>query len=99
MKGGKTMLRPIGNKVIIEKVEAEQQTTGGIIIPDNAKEKPNQGKVVAVGNGSLDQNGNRISIDCKEGDIVCYAKYSGTEVKINNKEYIVIEEKDILFVI
>ena len=93
------MLKPIGNKVIIEKIEQEQKTEGGIIIPDNAKEKPNNGKVVAVGDGSFNQEGKRNSLECQVEDNVYYSKYAGTEIKINNKDYVVLEEKDILFIL
>lgn len=93
------MLKPIGNKVIVEKQVAELKTTGGIIIPDNATEKPNKGKIVAVGEGTYNNQGTRVPLDCKVGDEIYYNKYSGTEVKLDNKDLVILEEKDILFVV
>jgi chaperonin GroES len=94
-----TKLRPLGDKVVVKVLESEEKTKGGIFLPDTAKEKPQQGKVVAVGPGKLLDNGTRATIDLKTDDIVLFAKYSGTEVKVDGIEYLVISEKDILAVV
>jgi chaperonin GroES len=88
--------KPLNDKVLIERVEAVSATKGGIIIPDNVKEKPAQGKVLAVGEGRRDQNGNRIPIDLKEGDVVIFGKYAGIEVKLNEETYFIMAESEIL---
>lgn len=95
----KKTLKPLNDKVIIQKLEAEDKTSGGILLPDSTKEKPQEGKIVAVGPGATDEKGNKKAIDLKEGDLVLYAKYSGTEVKIDGVEYLIISEKDVLAVI
>ena len=96
----KKTLKPLSDKVIIQKLEPEEKTSGGIIIPDSAKEKPLEGKVLAVGPGEVDEKGQRKPMDVKEGDHVLYAKFhSGTEVKIDGTEYLILSEKDILVVI
>ena len=91
-----TNFRPLHDRVVVRRVESEEKTKGGIIIPDTAKEKPQQGEVVAVGPGRLDDNGKRIAIDLSAGDRILYAKYTGTEIKLDGDEYIVLEEKNIL---
>jgi chaperonin GroES len=92
--------RPLGDRVLVEPVdESEQKTAGGIIIPDSAKEKPIQGKVVAVGPGSRKDDGERIPMELKKGDRVLYGKYSGTEVKINGTEQLIMRESDVYGVI
>jgi chaperonin GroES len=92
-------VKPLHDRVLIERAEAESKTAGGIIIPDNAKEKPAEGKVVAVGEGLRDENGKRIPLDVKKGDRVLFAKWGGAEVKVDGKELIILKESDILAVI
>jgi chaperonin GroES len=92
-------LQPLGDKVIIERLQAEEKTKGGIIVPDNAKEKPQEGKVIAVGKGKTLKNGKVVAIDVKPGDKILFGKYSGSEVKVGDKEYLIIEADDILAVI
>lgn len=92
-------VKPLHNNVLIERVEAESKTTGGIIIPDNAQEKPAQGKVVAVGEGLKNDNGDRIVPDVKEGDIVLFTKWGGNEVKIDGQELVILKESDILAIV
>ena len=91
--------RPLNDRVIVTRVEKEQKTSGGIIIPDTAKEKPQEGKIVAVGPGKRDDNGKRIPMEVKEGDRILFSKYAGTEIKINGIEHIFMKEDDILGVI
>ncbi|MEA3067212.1 MAG: chaperonin GroES [Sphingomonadales bacterium] len=88
--------RPLHDRVVLERIDAEEKTAGGIIIPDTAKEKPQQGKVVAVGPGGRDENGKLIPIDVKTGDRVLFGKWSGTEVKIDGVEYLIMKESDIM---
>ncbi len=92
-------IKPLGERVLVEPVKEEEAIKGGIIIPDSAKEKPQEGKVVAVGTGKLDENGKKIPFNVKVGDIVLMPKYGGTEVKVNGKEYQIMREDDILAVI
>lgn len=92
-------IRPMNDRVIVRRVEEEQKTAGGIIIPDTAKEKPQEGKVVAVGPGKRGEDGKRIPLDVKEGDRILFAKYGGTEIKIDNEEHIFMREDDILGVL
>lgn len=92
-------LKPIGDKVIVEILKAEDKTKGGIILPDTAKEKPQEAKVIAVGSGKTLANGKVIPLDVKAGDIVIFGKYSGSEVKVDDKEYLIIEFDDILAVV
>jgi len=94
-----TKLRPLADRVVVKVLESEEKTKGGIFLPDTAKEKPQQAKVVAVGPGKTLENGSKLSVDVKEGDVVLFAKYSGTEVKVDGVEYLVIAEKDILAVV
>ena len=89
-------IKPLNDRVIVERVEEEQKTDGGIIIPDTAKEKPQEGEVVAVGPGKLDDNGKRIALEIKEGDRILFGKYAGTEIKIDGVEHIFMREDDIL---
>jgi len=93
------MIRPLGERVVVKPLPSEEITKGGIVLPDTAKEKPQEGEVVAVGSGRLLDNGTRVSIDLKAGDRVLYSKYSGNEVKIDNVEYLIMRESDILGVI
>ena len=92
-------IRPLQDRILVQRVEEEEKTKGGIIIPDTAKEKPAEGKVVAVGNGKLGDDGKRIPLEIKKGDKVLFGKYSGTEVKIEGEEYLIMREDDILGVI
>jgi len=92
-------IKPLHDRIVIERLEAESKTKGGIIIPDNAKEKPAEGKVVAIGSGAKDSNGKNIPLDVKVGDKVLFAKWGGTEVKFDGKELIILKESDILAII
>ena len=92
----KTKLIPLGDRLVILPVVQEEVLASGIVIPDTAKEKPQQGEVLAAGPGRLDENGKRIAMDVKVGDRVLYAKYAGQEIKIDQEEYVVLSEKDIL---
>ena len=91
--------RPLHDRVLVRRIDAEEKTAGGIIIPDSAKEKPGQGEVVAIGPGGRDEAGKLIPIDIKIGDTVLFGKWSGTEVKIDGKELLIMKESDILGVI
>jgi chaperonin GroES len=91
--------RPLHDRVVVKRIEAEEKSAGGIIIPDTAKEKPQQGEVVAVGPGGRDEAGKLIPIDVKAGDRVLFAKWSGTEVKIDGVEYLIMKESDIMGVL
>ncbi|WP_246946081.1 co-chaperone GroES [Bacillus pinisoli] len=93
------MLKPLGDRVIIELVESEEKTASGIVLPDSAKEKPQEGKVVAVGTGRVLDNGERVAVEVSVGDRIIFSKYSGTEVKYEGAEYLVLRENDILAVI
>ena len=92
-------LRPLQDRILVQRVEEETKTKGGIIIPDTAKEKPAEGKVVAVGNGKLGDDGKRVALEVKKGDRILFGKYSGTEVKIEGEEYLIMREDDILVVL
>ncbi|HLQ84451.1 MAG TPA: co-chaperone GroES [Pseudogracilibacillus sp.] len=92
------MIKPLGDRVVIELVKQEEKTASGIVLPDSAQEKPQEGLVIAVGSGIID-DGDRIPLEVKEGDKVIYSKYAGTEVKYEGKEYLIIREDDILAVI
>lgn len=92
-------LKPLGDRVLIERLEIQEQVKGGIIIPDTAKEKPQEGKVIAVGSGKKLESGEIKPLDVKEGDKILFGKYSGTEVKLNDKEYLIMREDDILGII
>ncbi|MGV8078830.1 MAG: co-chaperone GroES [Syntrophales bacterium] len=92
-------IRPLQDRVIVERMDEEQKTKGGIIIPDTAKEKPMEGKVVAVGKGRTAEDGKLIKLDVKAGDRILFSKYAGTEVKVEGKEYLIMREDDILGVI
>lgn len=95
----KMNLKPLADRVIVKKLEAEEKTPGGIVLPDTAKEKPQNGEVLAVGPGKFDEKGNRQPMEVKVGDKVLFAKYSGTEVKLDGQEYLILAERDILAVI
>jgi len=92
-------LKPLVNRVVIEPIEQEEVTAGGIVLPETAKEKPQRGKILSVGPGERDEDGKRIAMDVKEGDTVLFAKYAGTEIKLNNKKLLILKETDILAVI
>jgi chaperonin GroES len=92
-------LRPLQDRILVQRVEEETTTNGGIIIPDTAKEKPAEGKVAAVGNGKIGEDGKRIALDIKKGDRILFGKYSGTEVKISGEEYLIMREDDVLGII
>ena len=92
----KTKLQPLGDRVVIKPQPKEEITKGGILLPDTAKEKPMDGKILAVGPGSLDESGKRVPMEVKVGDIVIYAKYAGTEIKEDGEELIILRESDIL---
>ncbi len=91
--------RPLHDRVVVRRIESDEKTTGGIIIPDTAKEKPQEGEVVAVGPGTRDEDGERITLDVKEGDRILFGKWSGTEVKLEGEEYLIMKESDIMGVV
>ena len=92
-------IRPLQDRVIVERIAEEETTKGGIIIPDTAKEKPQEGKVVAVGKGKVNDDGKVLPLSVKEGDKILFGKYSGTEVKLNGNEYLIMREDDILGIV
>ena len=92
-------IRPLQDRVIVKRLEEEEKTKGGIIIPDSAKEKPQEGKVIAVGKGKVTEDGKVIPLDVKAGDRILFGKYSGTEVKIEGEEHLIMREEDILGII
>ncbi len=92
-------LKPLGSRVVVEPIEQEEVTAGGIVLPETAKEKPQQGKILAVGPGDRDEDGDRIAMDVKIGDKILFAKYSGTEIKVNGKKLLILRESDILAII
>jgi len=95
----KMNLKPLGDRVVVEPIEKEERTASGIILPETAKEKPQEGEVVAIGPGRRDDNGRLIPMDVKKGDIVLFAKYAGTEVKIEDKKVLILKESDILAIV
>ena len=95
----KLSLKPLGDRLVVEPIEQEEVTAGGIVLPETAKEKPQQGKVLAVGPGARDDEGDRIAMDVKVGDKVLYAKYSGTEFKMDGKKLLILRESDLLAII
>ncbi|MBP8129176.1 MAG: co-chaperone GroES [Candidatus Hydrogenedentes bacterium] len=92
-------VRPLADRILVKREEPKETVRGGIIIPDSAKEKPQEGKVVAVGPGKLDENGKRVALEVKKGDRILMGKYAGTEVKIDGEEHIIMREDDVLAVI
>jgi chaperonin GroES len=92
-------LKPLQDRILVQRVEEETKTKGGIIIPDTAKEKPAEGKVVAIGSGKIGEDGKKIAIELKVGDRILFGKYAGTEVKIDGQEYLIMREDDVLGVI
>lgn len=93
------MLKPLGDRVVIEIIETEQKMIGGIVLPDSAKEKPSEGIVVATGAGRSLENGTKTTLETKVGDRIVFSKYSGTEVKYDDKEYLILREDDILVIV
>jgi chaperonin GroES len=89
-------LKPLGDRLIVRALEEEETTASGLVLPDTAKEKPQKGKVLAVGDGKLDDNGQRLPLDVSEGDEVLYSKYGGTEIKVDGEELLVLRESDVL---
>ncbi|HEY8345360.1 MAG TPA: co-chaperone GroES [Bacillota bacterium] len=92
-------IKPLGERVVIKVLESEEKTKSGIVLPDTAKEKPQMGKVLAVGTGKILDNGQKVALEVKEGDTVLFAKYAGTEVKLDGEEYMVLKESDILAIV
>jgi chaperonin GroES len=92
-------VRPLHDRIIVQRIEEGEQKIGGIIIPDSAKEKPQQGKVIAVGNGKVNEDGKRNPLDVKAGDTILFGKYSGQEIKIDGEEYLIMREDEVLAVI
>jgi chaperonin GroES len=95
----KVALRPLHDRILVERIEEGEQKVGGIIIPDSAKEKPQQGKVIAVGAGKADKDGKRIALDVKAGDTILFGKYSGQEIKVEGEEYLIMREDEVLGVV
>ena len=91
--------KPLGGRVLVEPIEQEEVTAGGIVLPETAKEKPQQGKVLAAGPGDRNEKGERIAMDVKAGDVVLFAKYSGTEVKMDGKKLLILRESDLLGIV
>src|SRR6187397_1744173 len=94
-----TNFRPLHDRVVVKRVESEERTKGGIIIPDTAKEKPQDGEVIAVGPGSRDENGKLMALDVKAGDLILFGKWSGTEVKIDGEDLLIMKETDIMGIV
>jgi chaperonin GroES len=92
-------VKPLEDRVVVKPMDAEQKTSGGIIIPDNAKEKPQKGEVVAIGPGKVNDKGQKIEMTLKKGDKILYGKYSGSEITIDGKEYLIVRESDVLAII
>jgi chaperonin GroES len=92
-------MKPLHDRIIVRRIEEGEQRIGGIIIPDSAKEKPQQGKVIAVGAGKVKEDGKRIPLDVKEGDTILFGKYSGQEIKINGEEHLIMREDEVLAIV
>ncbi len=92
-------LRPLGDRMVIKPIEQEEVTSSGIYLPETAKEKPQQGNVISVGPGARDEDGERIAMDVSVGDVVLYAKYSGTTIKLEGKEFLILRENDVLAIV
>ena len=92
-------IRPLHDRILVERLEEQEQKRGGIIIPDTAKEKPQEGKVIAVGTGKVTDDGKRLGLDVKVGDKILFGKYSGSEVKVDDKDYLIMREEDILAIL
>ena len=95
----KTVIKPLGDRVVVKRIEEEPKTKGGIVLPDTAKEKPQKGKVIAVGTGRVLENGQRVPLEVKEGDIVVFDNSGGTEIEIDGEEYVILSERDLLAVL
>ncbi|WP_042141884.1 co-chaperone GroES [Paucisalibacillus sp. EB02] len=93
------MIKPLGDRVVIELVEQEEKTASGIVLPDSAKEKPQEGRIVAVGTGRVTDSGERVALEVSEGDRIIFSKFAGTEVKYDGQEYLILRESDILAVV
>ncbi len=93
------MIKPLGDRVVIKVLEREEKTKSGIVLPDTAKEKPQEGKIIAVGTGKVLENGQRVPMDVKVGDRVIFSKYAGTEVKLDGVEYLIVSDRDVLAVV
>ncbi len=92
-------IKPLGSRLVVEPIEREDVTASGIVLPETAKEKPQKGKVLSIGPGDRNEKGDRIEMDVKEGDTVLFAKYSGTEIKIDDKKYLILKESDVLAIV
>lgn len=92
-------LKPLGNRVVVEPIESEEVTAGGIVLPETAKEKPQKGKILSIGPGERDDQGERIPMDVAAGDVVLFAKYAGTEIKVDGKKLLILKESDILAIV
>ncbi len=92
-------LKPLGDRVVVKVVEAEEKTASGIVLPDKAKERPQEGEVVAVGEGKVLDNGTRMGMEVKEGDKILYSKFAGTEVKVDGEDYLIMKQDDILAIL
>ena len=99
MSSVKTQVRPLGDRVVVRPLQREEVTKSGIVLPDTAKEKPQRGEVIAVGSGRLTDDGQRLPMDVKTGDQVLFAKYAGTELKLDDEEVLILSEKDILAIV
>ena len=95
----KTNLRPLNDKIVVKRLEAEEKTSGGIVLPDTAKEKPREGKVVSLGDGKLLKDGNRAGFQVKKNDRILFSSYAGTEVKVGGQEYLIMSEDDVLAIV
>ena len=93
------MIKPLGDRVVIKAHDKEEKTLSGIVLPDTAKEKPQKGKIIAVGTGKVLDNGQRVALEVKEGQDVIFSKYAGTEIKIDNQDYLILSERDILAIV
>lgn len=93
------MIKPLGDRVVIKALEKEEKTISGIVLPDTAKEKPQKGTVIAVGTGKMLENGQRVALEVTEGQEVIFSKYAGTEIKIDNQDYLILSERDILAIV
>jgi chaperonin GroES len=99
-RGSRLMkIRPLHDRVLVERFEEREVKKGGIIIPDTAKEKPQEGRVIAVGNGKVSEDGKKVPLDVKNGDKILFGKYSGSEVKLDDKEYLILREEDVLAIL
>jgi len=92
-------LKPLGNRVVVEPIEGDEITPGGIVLPETAKEKPQKGKILSIGPGDRDEKGARVPMDVKAGDVVLYAKYAGTEIKVEGKKLLILKESDLLAIV